>query len=91
MKGRSPEGPWGTTLPAPGARGGQLAGLPTLAGAGRLSGMTTPDEHRRRIEHSYQPGDLHKLTLSCYRRLSPVSLFTEEFLGYSGLAEEVPV
>ena len=31
--------------------------------------MMTPDQHRRRIKHFHQPGDLHELTFSCCRRL----------------------
>ena len=31
--------------------------------------MSAPDEHRRRIKHYHEPGDLHELTFSCRGRL----------------------
>src|SRR2546427_9990106 len=27
------------------------------------------DVHRKRVKHYHQPGDLHELTFSCYRRM----------------------
>ena len=31
--------------------------------------MTTPKDHRRRVRHYHDPGDLHELTFSCHDRL----------------------
>ena len=31
--------------------------------------MTTPGDHRRTVKHYHEPGDLHELTFSCYRRM----------------------
>src|SRR5438067_1838684 len=32
--------------------------------------MTSPQRHRKRIRHYHEPGDIHELTFSCYRRMS---------------------
>jgi REP-associated tyrosine transposase len=31
--------------------------------------MLTPQAHRERVKHHHEPGDLHELTFSCYRRM----------------------
>ena len=31
--------------------------------------MTSLEPHRKRIRHFHEPGDIHELTFSCYRRL----------------------
>lgn len=31
--------------------------------------MATPQPHRRLVKHFHEPGDLHELTFSCYRRM----------------------
>jgi putative transposase len=35
-----------------------------------ISGLSVdPSQHRKRVKHFHEPGDLHELTFSCYRRL----------------------
>jgi putative transposase len=46
-----------------------MGGLSALAGGSEVLGMRGPDDHRRKIKHYHEPGDLHELTFSCYRRL----------------------
>jgi putative transposase len=31
--------------------------------------MPSPQPHRKRIKHFHEPGDIHELTFSCYKRL----------------------
>jgi putative transposase len=43
--------------------------LPALVRSRNIGGMSGANEHRRRIKHFHEPGDLHELTFSCYRRM----------------------
>ena len=52
------------------------------AGLKRVLDMTTPGDHRRRVKHYHEPGDLHELTFSCYRPSSARSV-TIPFGGIS--------
>ncbi len=37
---------------------------------GTIDEMSVRQPHRKRVKHFHEPGDLHELTFSCYRRLS---------------------
>ncbi len=36
---------------------------------GTIDEMSVKRPHRKRVKHFHEPGDLHELTFSCYRRL----------------------
>jgi putative transposase len=36
---------------------------------GTIDEMSVKQPHRKRVKHFHEPGDLHELTFSCYRRL----------------------
>lgn len=42
--------------------------LPAFGVHRNIGGMSGVSQHRRRIKHYHEPGDLHELTFSCYRR-----------------------
>jgi putative transposase len=43
--------------------------LPALVSRRTISDMSGTTQHRRRVKHYHEPGDLHELTFSCYQRM----------------------
>ena len=48
---------------------GTRRGLRCRVGCGLVASMARESPHRNRVKHYHQPGDIHELTFSCYRRL----------------------
>jgi putative transposase len=46
-----------------------MGGLPALVARAILASMSAPEPHRRTVKHYHDPGDVHELTFSCYRRM----------------------